>query len=87
VILNLELSKDPKNDSIYISDASYLPTWVWRGRGTKKIHVILPAQHHTPDSIYPYVDVSTRARMKNGYGDVQEIVNKYGAGLRKVEAQ
>lgn len=87
VILNLELSKDPKNDSIYISDASYLPTWVWRGRGTKKIHVILPSEHHKPDSLYPYVDVGTRERMKNGYGDVQEIVNKYGAGLRKIEAQ
>lgn len=87
VILNLEISKDPKNDSIYISEASYLPTWVWRGRGSKKIHVVLPSERHQPDSLYSYIDVGTRPRMKNGYDDVQEIVNKYGAGLTKVSAK
>lgn len=83
VLLNLEISRDPANDSLYISDASYLPTWVWRGRNpAKKIHVILPSERHTPDSLYPYIDLETRGRMKNGYGDVQEIVNKYNAGIK-----
>ena len=41
VIVNISLTKNFTKDSIYISDVSFVPTWVYRGTNDKrKMHII-----------------------------------------------
>jgi len=50
VILNLEISKNITEDSVYISGVEYLPTWVFKGNTEKgKEYIILPSQINDDD--------------------------------------
>ncbi|HHG85917.1 MAG TPA: CapA family protein [Bacteroidetes bacterium] len=78
LILNLEITQNLIQDSIYISEASYLPTWVFRGRHPKKkIHVILPAEKGLQDSSYFYINDTSQNKMKEAFEDTQKYLNKY----------
>lgn len=78
IILNLEITKDPVRDTIFISDLSYLPTWVFRGQHPqKKIHVILPAEKGLQDSSYFYINEENQGKMKEAYHDTEKYLTKY----------
>lgn len=78
VIVNVEITKDYGKDTIYISDASYVPTWVYRGKNKEKpIHVILPAEKGLADSSYSYLSADQHARMKAAYEKTQGFISKY----------
>ena len=79
VIMQLELTKDLRNDSIYLSDVSYFPTFVYRGRhDSLKIHKILPAGKGLNDSSdYPFVDDATHKAMRQAYNDTRKYLNLY----------
>lgn len=78
VILNLEISKDTLNDTIFLSDASYVPTWVFRGKHPeKKIHMILPAERGLADSSWFYIDEEWQGKMKEAFEDTKKYLNLY----------
>ena len=78
VIINVEITKDYGKDTIYISDASYVPTWVYRGKQeAKPIHVILPAEKGKGDSSYSYLTPDLHGRMKTAFEKTQGFISKY----------
>lgn len=78
MILDLEVTKDTLRDTIFISDARYLPTWVFRGKHPmKKIHVVLPAEKGLQDSSYFYIDAEWQSKMQEAFADTRKYLNLY----------
>lgn len=83
VILNLMLEKNVTKNKIRIAEASYIPTWVYRGTSEKKkIHIIFPSEFCTADSVQAkgclpdFIDTYSKAKMKQAYEDANAIINK-----------
>jgi len=78
VILNIEISKNQTNDSVYISDVSYIPTWVFKGTTERgKEYIILPSLINEEDSSCNYLSVSDKNLMQESFDDTKEIITKY----------
>ena len=78
VILNIQLTKNRFTDSVYISDASYLPTWVFKGTTEKgREYIILPSQLSESDSVYSYLTGNDKRLMRQAFEDTKEIITKY----------
>jgi poly-gamma-glutamate capsule biosynthesis protein CapA/YwtB (metallophosphatase superfamily) len=77
VILNIEISKNIFTDSVYLSEISYLPTWVFRGNTDKgREYIILPS-HSSKDTTYKFLSDGDRKLMTQAFDDTEEIINKY----------
>lgn len=75
VILDITIEKNKVTDSIYISTASYLPTWVYRARNPlMKHHVVLPAQWAELDSLPPYLTPDQVLLMKQALDDTKQLI-------------
>ena len=82
VILNIEISKNIISDSIYISEVSYLPTWVFRGQTERgREYIILPS-HNSADSTYAYLTKQDQKLMQEAFNDTKEIINKYSTNTK-----
>jgi poly-gamma-glutamate synthesis protein (capsule biosynthesis protein) len=82
VILNIEISKNILNDSIYISEVNYLPTWVFRGQtDIGREYIILPSQN-ADDSTYYYLTEHDKKLMKESFNDTKEIIHKYSTNSK-----
>ncbi len=78
VILNIQLTKNRFTDSVYISDVSYLPTWVFKGSTEKgREYIILPSQLFESDSTYSYLTKNDKRLMREAFNDTKEIITKY----------
>jgi poly-gamma-glutamate capsule biosynthesis protein CapA/YwtB (metallophosphatase superfamily) len=78
MILDLKIAKNFKNDSVWIDQVNYLPTWVFRGQSPKqKIHTILPAERFAQDSAYSYMTADWRKKMKEAFEDTDKYLNLY----------
>ena len=83
VILNIQISKNKFTDSIYISEVSYLPTWVFKGQTEKgREYIILPSQIDDNDSSYNFLTDYDRRLMKEAFNDTKEIVTKYNSKIK-----
>ncbi len=83
VILNIQISKNILNDSVFISEVNYLPTWVFKGNTEKgREYIILPSQSEYSDSIYTYLTSNDEKLMKEAFEDTKEIVQKYKSGFK-----
>ncbi len=80
VILNIRISKDIKRDSVYLSDISYIPTWVFKGKTKKgKEFIILLATKFYNDSINSYLTSSDKEKMHQAFKDTKFIISKYNS--------
>jgi len=78
VILNIELTKNLKSTAIYISDVSYIPSWVYKGETNKgSEYVILPLHQDYKSSIDEYLLDSDLKNMKQAFDDTNETLKKY----------
>lgn len=78
VILNIRFTKNKKSDSLYISDVSFLPTWVFKGTTEKgREYIILPSQPSEYDSTYYYLNENDKRLMSQAFEDTEEIITKY----------
>ena len=83
LILNIQISKNKFTDSIYISEVSYLPTWVFKGNTEKgREYIILPSQIDDNDSSYNFLTDYDRRLMKEAFNDTKEIVTKYNSKIK-----
>jgi poly-gamma-glutamate synthesis protein (capsule biosynthesis protein) len=75
VILYLNISKNVRTGSLWISGVEFLPTWVYKGIiDNKKEYVILPAN----DSLkLPFLKESARQNMKKAFDDTKYILARY----------
>ncbi|MDO8548971.1 MAG: CapA family protein [Ignavibacteria bacterium] len=78
VILNIEITKNFKSTAIYISDVSYIPTWVYKGETNKgSEYVILPLHQDYKSSIDEYLPDFDLKNMKQAFDDTNETLKKY----------
>lgn len=82
VILTIELTKNLKNDSVFISNVDYLPTWVFKGDTEKgKEYVILPLDELN-DSSYTFLNNSDLSNMRQAFNDTKLIITKYNSKVK-----
>ena len=83
VILNIQISKNILTDSIYLSEVTYLPTWVFKGNTERgREYIILPSQIDDNDSSYNFLTDYDRRLMKEAFNDTKEIVTKYNSKIK-----
>ena len=78
VILKLTIQKNVTKNLTKYKNASYCPTWVYRGDGTKKMHVLFPAEWATDSLKLPaYLNANHKQKMKEALEDTKSILTKY----------
>jgi len=88
VILNIQISKNKFTDSVYLSDVSYLPTWVFKGQTEKgREYIILPSQIEANDSSYHYLTNADRKLMNEAFYDTKEIITKYNINFKLISRE
>jgi poly-gamma-glutamate capsule biosynthesis protein CapA/YwtB (metallophosphatase superfamily) len=85
VILNISISKNITTDSIYISNVSFVPTWVYKGNAGKGNEYIILPSHKYEDSSYSFLSKVEREKMKEAFLDTKEILKKYSQKLFLVD--
>lgn len=82
VILDISIEKNIITDSVYITTASYMPTWVYRAHSPLlKHHVVLPAAWSELDSLPEYLTSDQVALMKQALEDTEQLIGKQGIKL------
>ena len=77
VIIKIKVSKNILTDSVYLSDVSYLPTWVYKGKTQKgREYIILPSSKSYDDSLYSYLSKSDKEKMQQAFEDTKYIITK-----------
>ncbi len=72
VILYLNISKDLRNDSLWISSVEKLPTWVYKGLIDKRTrYVVLPAKDY---SNFPFLKAPDLIKIKQALFDTKFIL-------------
>ena len=83
VILKLKLQKNNTKNTTTFIDANYTPTWVYRGDGAKKMHVLFPAQWGTDSTKLPsYLTKSHIIKMNEAFEDTKKMLTSYNASLK-----
>jgi poly-gamma-glutamate synthesis protein (capsule biosynthesis protein) len=73
VILYLNISKNLRNDSLWISSVDFIPTWVYKGYSDNGNHyIILPAKDYMN---YPFLKESDKIKMKQALNDTRYILS------------
>ncbi|MES2514122.1 MAG: CapA family protein [Bacteroidota bacterium] len=83
VILKLIIQKNYTKKTTEFKSASFLPTWVYRGDGAKKMHILFPA-HWAADSteLPTFLTNSHRQKMIEAFEDTKNMVTKTNPGLK-----
>ena len=78
VILKLTIQKNITKKTNSFKSASYLPTWVYRGDGGKKMHILFPAQWHNDSTKLPsFLNASHKQKMAEAFEDTKSIITKF----------
>ena len=76
LILNLNVTKNFTKDSVFISDYSFIPTWVYKGEtGQGNEFFILPSESAFSDSLPSFITPSDISKMKQAYFDTESLLN------------
>lgn len=77
VILKIILQKNITRNTCRYVRSSYLPTWVYRGDGSKKMHLVFPAQwYHDSLKLPHFLTSSHQQKMKEAFEDTKGIITK-----------
>lgn len=83
VILKLTVQKNFTKKTCSFKDANYLPTWVYRGDGTKKMHILFPSQWASDSTKLPnFLNSSHHQKMLEAFNDTRLILTKYNPELK-----
>jgi hypothetical protein len=83
VILKLIIQKNYTKKTCSFKDANYLPTWVYRGDGAKKMHILFPAQWATDSVKLPeFLSHSHQQKMLEAFNDTRLVLTKYNPELK-----
>lgn len=83
VILKLIVQKNYTKKTTRFKDANYIPTWVYRGDGPKKMHILFPAQWAADSSKLPdFITKGHQQKMQEAFEDTKIILTKYNPELR-----
>ena len=83
MILNISLSKNLYNDSIYISNVRYAPTWVFKGAVQNKDEfLILPSEETIHYFSSGFLDADNLYKIKQSIADTKRILTKYTNNIK-----
>lgn len=83
VVLKLCVQKNFTKQKTDFKRASYLPTWVYRGDGSKKMHIVLPAAWAMDSTKLPaFINTNHKQKMKEAYEDTKLILTKNNSLLQ-----
>jgi hypothetical protein len=83
-IFNFTVKKNIATDSVYLSDLSYLPTWVFKGNtGVNREYIILPSEVSFYHNTRPYLSERDLVLMRESFVDMIRIMEPEGAKLVK----
>jgi poly-gamma-glutamate capsule biosynthesis protein CapA/YwtB (metallophosphatase superfamily) len=78
VILKLIIQKNFTKNKTSYKAAKFIPTWVYRGDGSKKMHIIFPAQWYADTTKLPeFLNGSHRQKMEEAFLDTRHVFTKY----------
>jgi poly-gamma-glutamate synthesis protein (capsule biosynthesis protein) len=82
VILKLTVQKNITKNTTSFKSANYLPTWVYRGDGSKKMHILFPAQWANDSTKLPsFLNASHKQKMAEAFEDTKSIITKYNSQI------
>lgn len=78
VILKLTVEKNFTTNHTKYKNASFMPTWVYRGDGAKKMHIVFPAQLYNDTTKLPsFINLTHQQKMEEAFNDTYRIITKY----------
>lgn len=82
VILNLELEKNFTKKQLSFKAAKYTPTWVYRGDGGRKMHIVFPADMYSDSLRLPkYLNEGHKQKMQEAFNDTKQVLSKYNQNI------
>jgi poly-gamma-glutamate capsule biosynthesis protein CapA/YwtB (metallophosphatase superfamily) len=83
VILKLTVKKNITKSTTSYKSAEYLPTWVYRGDGAKKMHVLFPAEWASDSTKLPSFLTSVHMKkMQEAFEDTKQVLTKNNPALQ-----
>ena len=83
VILKLVVQKNHTKNKVFFKEASFTPTWVYRGDGAKKMHILFPAQWATDSTKLPtFITKSHQQKMQEAFEDTKQMMTKTNSELK-----
>lgn len=83
VILKVTIQKNFTKKLTSFKEANFLPTWVYRGDGTKKMHILFPAQWASDSTKLPdFLNASHKQKMQEAFEDTKTMLTKYNPTLK-----
>jgi poly-gamma-glutamate capsule biosynthesis protein CapA/YwtB (metallophosphatase superfamily) len=83
VILTLTVKKNITKNSTSYKCAGYLPTWVYRGDGSKKMHILFPAEWASDSTKLPvFLTGVHRKKMEEAFNDTKQMLTKNNPSLQ-----
>lgn len=78
VVLKINIQKNVTKNITRFKSARYTPTWVYRGDGARKMHIVFPAQLVNDSLKLPvYLTQSHKQKMVEAFEDTKKMVTKY----------
>jgi poly-gamma-glutamate synthesis protein (capsule biosynthesis protein) len=75
VILKLKIEKNYTKNKTSFKEANFLPTWVYRGDGAKKMHILFPAQWGNDSVKLPaFLTITHQQKMVEAFEDTKKIL-------------
>ncbi len=83
VILKLNIQKNYTKKTVSFIEASFIPTFVYRGDGTKKMHIIFPAEWGLDSTKLPsFLTNSHQKKMTEAFDDTKKMMTKTNPELK-----
>ncbi len=83
VILKLTIQKNITKNITSYKSASFMPTWVYRGDGGKKMHILFPAQWANDSTKLPsFINTTHHQKMLEAFEDTKLIITKYNNQIK-----
>ena len=83
VILKLTVKKNITKNITSYKRADYIPTWVYRGDGAKKMHILFPSEWISDTTKLPlFITASHYQKMRQAFEDTKEILTKNNPSLQ-----
>ena len=82
-MVNLEISRNTLTGKVWISNVTFVPTWVYRAANVaKRIHVIFPSQTCEFPPLPPFITPDQKLKLEQGYNDVKNHVPSVSSAIR-----
>ncbi len=85
VILKLKVQKNFTKKTVSFKEASYIPTWVYRGDGKIKMHIVLPAEWAIDSLNLPgFLTNSHKQKMIQAFNDTRSVLTRDNPQLKLI---